>query len=260
MEVGGQRHIPAALSPDMTQYPLYRRLGDLQGRSVLNGKSRPPTGNRSPDRPSRSESLYWLRYTGPRDKKNNSAAEDTASVAGMLSLYALVMTQRWKTLLPENLFSYWGCRSVFWFIVLSGWVNSSRCFEGTYILNLQGCDFVKAVHFFKTRGKNYPITQRKNTEDLLLNNYAGETCNYCFCIVMYIFLFILSYTFIIGFCWCKIALLSSKETIELSQYVDENLHKNLTILPGTSKGKRQYCSELYVGIQNSKDMMFSQHD
>jgi hypothetical protein len=41
MEVGGQGHIPAALSPGMTQYPLYRRLGDLQGRSVLHRKFQP---------------------------------------------------------------------------------------------------------------------------------------------------------------------------------------------------------------------------
>jgi len=26
------------------------------------------------------------------------------------------------------------------------------------------------------------------------------------------------------------------------------------------KAKREYCSELYVDIQNSKDMMFSRHD
>ena len=31
--VGGQRHAPAALAPRKTRYPLYRRLGGLQGRS-----------------------------------------------------------------------------------------------------------------------------------------------------------------------------------------------------------------------------------
>ena len=41
MGVGGQRHFPATLSPGMTQYPLYRRIGDIQGRSILYGKSRP---------------------------------------------------------------------------------------------------------------------------------------------------------------------------------------------------------------------------
>jgi hypothetical protein len=33
MEVGGQRHAPAALSPGKNRYPLYRRLGVPQGRS-----------------------------------------------------------------------------------------------------------------------------------------------------------------------------------------------------------------------------------
>ena len=48
MGVGGQRHVSAALPPGKT----------LDGC----GKSRPPTGIRSPDRPARSESLYRLRY------------------------------------------------------------------------------------------------------------------------------------------------------------------------------------------------------
>ena len=33
MEVGGQNHAPAALSPEKTRYPLYRRLGGPQSRS-----------------------------------------------------------------------------------------------------------------------------------------------------------------------------------------------------------------------------------
>jgi len=33
MRVGGQRHAPAALPPEKTRYPLYRRLGWPQGRS-----------------------------------------------------------------------------------------------------------------------------------------------------------------------------------------------------------------------------------
>ena len=45
MEVGDQRHVPAALPPGKTRYPLYRRLGGgfkagLDGC----GKSRPPPG------------------------------------------------------------------------------------------------------------------------------------------------------------------------------------------------------------------------
>jgi hypothetical protein len=65
MGVGGQRHAPAALTPIKTQCPLYRSLGGLQGQSRRVQKISPPTGIRSPDRPARSESLYWLSYRGP---------------------------------------------------------------------------------------------------------------------------------------------------------------------------------------------------
>ena len=64
MGVGGQRHAPAALHPGKTRYPLYRRRGGPQGRSVRVRKIFPPTGFRSPDRPARSESLYRLSYPG----------------------------------------------------------------------------------------------------------------------------------------------------------------------------------------------------
>ena len=63
--VGGQRHSPAALPPEKTLYPLYRRLDGPQGRSGRMRKISPPTGIRSPDRPARSESLYRLSYPGP---------------------------------------------------------------------------------------------------------------------------------------------------------------------------------------------------
>jgi hypothetical protein len=35
MGVGGQRHAPVTLPRAKTQYPLYRRLGEPQDRSVL---------------------------------------------------------------------------------------------------------------------------------------------------------------------------------------------------------------------------------
>jgi hypothetical protein len=42
MGVGGQRHAPAALPPEMTRYPLYRRLGGPQGRAEQVLKISPP--------------------------------------------------------------------------------------------------------------------------------------------------------------------------------------------------------------------------
>jgi hypothetical protein len=64
MGVDGQRHASAALPPGSTRYPLCRRLGRPQGRSGRVWKISPSTGNRSPHRPARSESLYRLRYPG----------------------------------------------------------------------------------------------------------------------------------------------------------------------------------------------------
>ena len=44
MEVGGQRHAPAALPPEKTQYPLYRRLGGTQRTSGRVWKISPTPG------------------------------------------------------------------------------------------------------------------------------------------------------------------------------------------------------------------------
>jgi hypothetical protein len=63
--VGGQRQAPAALPPGKTRYPLYSMLGGPQGRSGRVRKNLTPTGIRSPDCPTRKESLYRLYYPGP---------------------------------------------------------------------------------------------------------------------------------------------------------------------------------------------------
>jgi hypothetical protein len=63
--VYGQLHYSAALASGITRYPLYRRLGRLQGWSGQVRKISPPTGILSPDRPTRSELLYRLSYPGP---------------------------------------------------------------------------------------------------------------------------------------------------------------------------------------------------
>ena len=44
MGVGGQCHAPAALPPEKTQYPLYRRLGEPQSLSGQVWKTSPPRG------------------------------------------------------------------------------------------------------------------------------------------------------------------------------------------------------------------------
>jgi len=44
MGVGSQRHVPAALPPGKTRYPLYRRLGGPQARSGRLRKISVPPG------------------------------------------------------------------------------------------------------------------------------------------------------------------------------------------------------------------------
>jgi hypothetical protein len=63
MEVGGKRHAPAALPPGKTRYALDRRLAP--GPIWTGAENLAPTGIRSPDRPTLSESLYRLSYPGP---------------------------------------------------------------------------------------------------------------------------------------------------------------------------------------------------
>jgi hypothetical protein len=62
------RHAPASLPPGKTRYPLYRKLGGPQSWSGRVRKNRPPTGIRSPDRPTSRESIYRLRYIAAHRK------------------------------------------------------------------------------------------------------------------------------------------------------------------------------------------------
>jgi hypothetical protein len=60
MRVGGQRHAPAALPSRKIRFPLYRRLGGSQGRSVRVRKISPPPGfDPRTDQPVASLYTYW---------------------------------------------------------------------------------------------------------------------------------------------------------------------------------------------------------
>jgi len=61
MGVSGQSHVPAALPPGKTWYPLYRRLGGRQGRSGRVRKISPPPGFDP-----RTVQPIASRYAGPR--------------------------------------------------------------------------------------------------------------------------------------------------------------------------------------------------
>ena len=80
-------HSPVALPPGKTRYQLYRRLGGSQDRSGRVRKISPPTEIRSPDSPSRSESLYRLRYGGPL-----SSCRPIYSVAVIWSICGIIQT------------------------------------------------------------------------------------------------------------------------------------------------------------------------
>jgi len=58
MDIAGVRHASASLTPAKIRYPLYRRLGGLEGWPGRVRKIPPSTRNRSPDLPTRSQSLY----------------------------------------------------------------------------------------------------------------------------------------------------------------------------------------------------------
>jgi len=59
MEVGAQRHAPAALPPGKTRYSFYRRLGGTQGRSGRVRKISPPPGFD----PQTVQPVYRLSYS-----------------------------------------------------------------------------------------------------------------------------------------------------------------------------------------------------
>ena len=66
MDIGGQRHAPAALPPEMTQYPLYKRLGGPQGQSErLRNISHSPGFDSRTVEPV-SQSLYRPHYPVPQ--------------------------------------------------------------------------------------------------------------------------------------------------------------------------------------------------
>ena len=75
-------------TPGKTRYPLYRRLGGPQGRPGQVRKISPPTGIRSPNRPSRRQSLYHYA-TWPTTK-------DAVQEQSMKSARSLVLVVKLK--------------------------------------------------------------------------------------------------------------------------------------------------------------------
>jgi hypothetical protein len=66
MGVGGQLHAPAAFTLGKDPVPIVQEAGWAPGPVWIGAENLAPTGIRSPDRQTRSESLYRLRVPGPR--------------------------------------------------------------------------------------------------------------------------------------------------------------------------------------------------
>jgi hypothetical protein len=64
-EVAGQRYAPAAFTPGKDPVRIVQEAGWAPGPVWTGAGNLAPTGIRSPDLPSRSESLYRLGYPGP---------------------------------------------------------------------------------------------------------------------------------------------------------------------------------------------------
>ena len=62
MGVGGQRHAPAAFTPETDPVPIVQEAGWASGPVWIGAENLASTGIRSPDLPARSESLYRMRY------------------------------------------------------------------------------------------------------------------------------------------------------------------------------------------------------
>ena len=65
MEVGGERHAPAAFTHVKDPIPILQEAGWAPGTVWIGAENLAHTGIRSPDLPARSESLYRVRYPGP---------------------------------------------------------------------------------------------------------------------------------------------------------------------------------------------------
>ena len=65
MGVGGQRHAPAALPPGKDPVPTVQEAGWAPGPVWTGAENIASTVIRSPDRPTRSVSLYRLSSLGP---------------------------------------------------------------------------------------------------------------------------------------------------------------------------------------------------
>ena len=108
-----------SFTPGKTRYPLYRRLGGVQGRSGRVRKISPSTEIQSPDRPVRSDSLYRLSYPGPQ-KTHNAVDKLLVSLNRLCERPALLKDE--SDTLPYFLHFFFGS---IWIKFCAGGVHNS---------------------------------------------------------------------------------------------------------------------------------------
>jgi len=120
MGVGDQRHVPAALPPEKTRYPLYRRLDGQQGRSGrLRKISSPPgfdprTKNNIPE----GHMETRLQFRGGTILKKNGATSRNFRFShqfedlGILECEAVCCGGYVPTFRTQNIWILSGCRTL----------------------------------------------------------------------------------------------------------------------------------------------------
>ena len=137
--------------------------------------------------------------------------KESASVVAKVLLYPLETTKCWKI----------GCKSltrvkkhVFWIVVLCGWVIPPWHFEEMYCLHLLGYKSVvwlitlrmKAVHSFKSLGRNYLTTRSASST---IGWWKPQISVFILCF------FIVISTLFTVFCWCMTDFLWKNELIKV---------------------------------------------
>src|SRR5215469_12315361 len=85
MDLGGQRHTPAAFTPGKDPVPIVQEAGWASGPVWTGVENLAPTGIRSPDRPARRQSLYRLSYRAHSFRKITTGN----NTAGLINPYVI---------------------------------------------------------------------------------------------------------------------------------------------------------------------------
>lgn len=159
------------------------------------------------------------------------------------------MIQRWKNfIICKPIFVL--RKPVFWVVSLCGWVTASLNFEGTYRLNLQL--WIRTGSALLRTAANGEITRRNNPEHQLHQQSRRGNLklpfSYCYEHISHYLIF-------------HICVLLMQNWFSITEWQDKSFHSIWTSISMNIKKqhrknvkKREYCSEVNVSIQNSKDI------